>query len=978
MKAVLAIAAAVFVGGAAWAETENNMSSVWLEKSIDSTDDNNATISILSNVKFSDTIKTNKILLVGSLCGSHDLTPEVVRGTINALGRKGEVTWHLFARNEGQTATDTNGSRKMASEAGEDVLAEKGRTQTEWPYNDNDSLTTSRHLVLGNMLQCINENVQFTDEQPNYDYIVLEFDGSRIADRSDVSAALAEDVAEKMKWFYDNKRVIWIVDPRKVLTDYNSNANPYDGETEYYRPNSGFYWSSGGNHNLTMEQWESLVALLDPSCYLTNNVNSRYVATANWPGFAHGGSGDVNYGPESGELWAAGTGMKEFQANYSNLGPIETLIENTMKTPIYTAEAADTVASFGSALRIKDDSEISVYKWDGTSAPTNANPRGKWNVITTPEAEVSLVDHTVNVALSNLVNDTWYKLEIKVTAANDLVKEALNTEVEEEKGLCKLSDDGKSYEINPNKGDAKITLYRDAQDGKGRAFWNEASGAAINTWTINRIQGTGDVLSVTKVYDGVATNIVATKFKPELKDGDTIEYSCDAGAHWLTKNPSFKDVTPGQTSVWYRVKYADPLYINFTNTAGYVSITPRTVYLQAANANKMYDGKDLTKAEAKAMTFSEAQGKGYAGFEDAYGFVSGQGIASVTMTSDSKVKDVDEGTKQNVIETVTFKSGTKESNYDVEKFAGELYITPAPLTVTPNKNQWVCEGGEVNVEYSVSGFKNGETRASTFVSGSFGVESESLGDQKIVDNGSWSFGNNYTVNVDTKDRTFLIKECLCQQLYCAYAYRVKLAGKTVTGKELTKGTVGACDYESNCWAKPTSYRVAGYIFNASPTEPAECEECECNAFDNIQTVFWTADRKQAFADEEVTFDVFDVLRNGGFKNKAQLCIKIGENVKLAGFGAFNPKTRKLKSANGFFAGVLAAPTCGKLDENCEWGTTAAQVFAPCALTDPVNSEAAIVYGRWSMTYKADKVRQIEEDNTFDCLRPTGFDGVWPF
>ena len=125
----------------------------------------------------------------------------------------------------------------------------------------------------------------------------------------------------------------------------------------------------------------------------------------------------------------------------------------------------------------------------------------------------------------------------------------------------------------------------------------------------------------------------------------------------------------------------------------------------------------------------------------------------------------------------------------------------------------------------------------------------------------------------------------------------------------------------------------------------------------------------------MTFDTFDILRNGGFKNKAQLCIKIGENIKLAGFGAFNPLTGKLKSANGFFAGTLAAPACETYNsEDCEFGTTPAQVFAPCALTDPVNSEAAIVYGRWSMTYKADKVRQIEKDNSFRCLIPTGFDG----
>ena len=90
IRMALALVAAVFIGSAAWAEGANT-SSVTLEKSIASTDRNNATIRIVPNIKFSDVVQTNKILLVGSMCGSHGLTPKVVRGTINALAHKGEV-----------------------------------------------------------------------------------------------------------------------------------------------------------------------------------------------------------------------------------------------------------------------------------------------------------------------------------------------------------------------------------------------------------------------------------------------------------------------------------------------------------------------------------------------------------------------------------------------------------------------------------------------------------------------------------------------------------------------------------------------------------------------------------------------------------------------------------------------------------------------------------------------------------------------
>ena len=60
---------------------------------------------------------------------------------------------------------------------------------------------------------------------------------------------------------------------------------------------------------------------------------------------------------------------------------------------------------------------------------------------------------------------------------------------------------------------------------------------------------------------------------------------------------------------------------------------------------------------------------------------------------------------------------------------------------------------------------------------------------------------------------------------CTYAYRIKLAGKTVKGKE--KAATSACSTGA-CWAKPASLRIAGYIYNAG-TEASFWEAEDSNS-----------------------------------------------------------------------------------------------------------------------------------------------------
>ena len=137
--------------------------------------------------------------------------------------------------------------------------------------------------------------------------------------------------------------------------------------------------------------------------------------------------------------------------------------------------------------------------------------------------------------------------------------------------------------------------------------------------------------------------------------------------------------------------------------------------------------------------------------------------------------------------------------------------------------------------------------------------------------------------------------------------------------------------------------------------------------------YWDENKKQVFPEETTFgFDLIEVLRNSGSKNKVQVFWRMG-GLKLAGFGVFDPKTQMHKNASGFFAGALAAPTCSNWNAvTCsEDEPTPAYVFKPCTLEKQA-SEGAVSYGRWSMTYKADKVRAVEKSGTWSCLYPSGW------
>jgi hypothetical protein len=137
----------------------------------------------------------------------------------------------------------------------------------------------------------------------------------------------------------------------------------------------------------------------------------------------------------------------------------------------------------------------------------------------------------------------------------------------------------------------------------------------------------------------------------------------------------------------------------FTGIAGQLAITKAHLTVTANAQNRLY-GQDNP-----VLTFTIT---GFANGENATS-VSGSPVLSTTATSSSPVTGSPYAINIDV-------SGMTAANYDFTGAAGQLTVNPAHLTVTADPLERVY--GQTDIyDYSLSGFVNGETAATSGVSG---------------------------------------------------------------------------------------------------------------------------------------------------------------------------------------------------------------------------------------------------------------------
>ena len=213
--------------------------------------------------------------------------------------------------------------------------------------------------------------------------------------------------------------------------------------------------------------------------------------------------------------------------------------------------------------------------------------------------------------------------------------------------------------------------------------------------------------------------------------------------------------------------------VEFVIVDGTLEISKRNVTLTSANAEKVYDGKPLTKNEVTAS------GDGFVGSEGATYDVTG--IQTDVGSSDNEF-------------TYTLNEGTKEKNYNIELAPGKLEVTPVTeeviVTITGRTDEMPYDGKEHSVfgyDVTVSNALYNPKEDMQFN----GIDADATA--KGTDAGTYPIGltaehftnksNNFT-NV-----TFVVTDGYVKITPRAVTLTSETAGKTYDGKALEKPVV---------------------------------------------------------------------------------------------------------------------------------------------------------------------------------------------
>ncbi len=413
--------AAMILGITAWADSEPDYSVRLESKHIEWIGDD------YTNAKIELTATSNghveesyvpSVLFIGTMCDAHGMDGDggTLISSINTLASVANVDYYLYNR-QGFRSNDTNGS------------VSKGNSLSDNQKILIKKLNTNNHYALGKFLDCIYEH----HNDKKYDYIILEFDGSLIADQYGVVPTKPykwsnqvenvktqhnlSDVANIMKGYYAADKVIWVCQdfnkpgeswPKKEPKVGTEDVNYYP--TRYYSDHTNS--SSKVWDELTNEQYDALMALICPEMYgkITNSVK---------------------------DMVAKGLPNTR-QTNYNNTEQLSTFLDNAIDS-LYTYEL-----TFTDKIKVADgcaydpkNSYFMVKNAGGTYEKILSNSTQYPNTI-----NFDPVTNTVTGSIKNLKGEQEVKLVI-----------GLNLDSNADPSFKMVSQDG-----NPNDGPAKVII----------------------------------------------------------------------------------------------------------------------------------------------------------------------------------------------------------------------------------------------------------------------------------------------------------------------------------------------------------------------------------------------------------------------------------------------------------------------------------------------------------------------------------------
>ena len=704
-------------------------------------DKSNATIRVTTHVLYGvNSIPTNKILFISSTCSSHGLTDEELKKQANTLATKGAVDYFFYAH------------ANNATDAAKTDAAYDGHLAMSNTLTRTIDVSGGKHYNLKAYLNCLSTKLDL--DHKNYDYVVLSFDSAVLGNtypknNKDMEA----DVAAKLRWYYENKRVIWITDK-----EYNASSTISWGTMDY-------------------DTWEGLCAIIDPVTYCTKPAGSRYVSTSN----------NIYYGTKN-----------TLQADYTKTDATEKMLSDNVKMATYDTELVDNVLNLNNSLTIvktgSDTSEVHFYTWAGKSAPVAPDggviadlPKDSTHWAEEPDSafKVDPVNYQVTANVSNITMETWNMFEISIVDNGTFLLECLA----HDPPLAELDPETGMYTVNPNDGPANVTLYS-VEGGKKYEVQSTAKATSV-LWPLENPQMFIQLKDASRVYDGIATNvdfIAVTNAAGKTLTTSKLEYSTsETGPYKSWSAAAFTDVTTAPQKVYVRAEATG--YVPATNFA-FVTITKAKIqtpkpgeeptdktkpYTQAPNIKYTYDGTATNIVPKTENLVGGNTATYFYCLADDDGKPTGAWVPEAEF---KRIKDVlmdgDNISSNKVFYTVTTDKSGAENYFAATNFAW-VTIEPCKITLTAFTYNWPYDGQthETN-KYSMTG---------SFVSGE-GISSVEMDpvNSRITDVGET---NNVIVTVNPQEGTKLDN------------YDIKLVpGKLYVSRvDLTPGQVWAEDAE---------------------------------------------------------------------------------------------------------------------------------------------------------------------------------------
>ena len=482
-------------------------------------DKSNVTVRVTTHTNCGfPSIKTNNILYVGSGCITHGLSRDKLATALNTLATKGKVDWFIFGHHKVEP-TNYEPQCSGTLNYGETVNASVLKLATGTDDSAENIWCNNLKSYLLKLKEVLHE------EHDNYDYIVLSFDANLLAiyydeyegwgnkyDQDDPD--INEEVAEKLLWYYENDRVIWLHAPLNGTVDTNPPQElPYEEDLNYYRPNSAidavewFERDWGADWAITAEPgrgWDAFVALLDPETYLEKPSGQRYTDTMSYS-FT-----DKNGKSNTVTVYAA-NGINQ-QADYDDADKVAKVIEEYIPESFtYDMNIADTIVNLNESLSVKGNR---FYVWNGETAPeTQTDATHKviadlpinathWALL----ASSASGGYAVSTNLADVTGEQWYMYEIDVVDNGTFLDECL----QQVPPRAILDEATGKYLVNPNDGLAHLTLFATI-NGERKAILAEDA-ALMTLW---EREGKAQLVSlwITDHADA-GTNKVHLQFEP--------------------------------------------------------------------------------------------------------------------------------------------------------------------------------------------------------------------------------------------------------------------------------------------------------------------------------------------------------------------------------------------------------------------------------------------------------------------------------